>query len=404
MLTRIQNISLLNLVIMLFFIFWIQTASNLNAKIFQPDQEAANQTSKKDSISSEISFEAGRAGFSRYYVPGLGFKILPWLGVAGSFEYFSELKKIEDISIVTDLEFPSGGEISDKALHPFVDPVQTRSALVQATIINSSLPRIRYTALIKDYNLTFKNEDRFRWCSHNFDILKGFPLLKNRYVLIVNPIFEGRAITKKNNNTNEIENAFLMQFAFIRPKAAELIVQLSRSKVTAQNADAETNNRFSRFEFRKLFPALQSRLTAGWFHCRSEFLPGGDILTKDEIYLDNGTNFTSQLRDGLRVTWTQIADDRKSNLLEDLLAQSLTFENKISYEIVPHSGWDFSVIQFYGNDYNEPSRYDFWGVALETELYRPGLLRASLSFTIYNYPHLEQIERIFNVRLHPFRF
>jgi hypothetical protein len=393
-------------------IVWMQSPARLNGMVLPLSQEA-HKSSKKDSIPPEISFEAGRAGSDRYYVPGSGLrfnKILPWLGLAGSFEYFSELKKIEDLTIVTGLEFPSADDIRKEAIRPFLEPVQTRSALVQATILTSSWPRLRYTALIKDFDLTFKNEDRFRWRSHNFDALKGFPLMKSRYVLIVNPIFERRTITKKNDQTDEIENVFLLQFAITRPKGAEVIVQLSRSKVSAQDTDAETNNRFSRVEFRKLFPGLQSRLTAGWFHGRSEFLPGGDILTKDEIYLDGGTNLdggtdsTSRLRDGLRLTWARIVDNRKSNLLEDPTARSLTIENKISYAVLPHSGWDFSVLQFYGNDFKEPSRYDFVGFALETEFYRLGLLRATLSFAIYRYHHLEQTERIFNVRLHPFRF
>jgi len=404
MITQIQNISLRNLVIASFITVWIGGASCLNGMFFQPDQEDQNQRVKKDSIRQEISFEAGRAGFSRYYVPGLGFKVLPWLGMAGSFEYFSELKKIEDLVIVTGLEFPSAGDIRGEALRPFLESVQTRSALLQATILNSSWPRLRYTWLIKDFDLAFKNEDHFRWRSHNFDVLKGFPLFKSRYVLIVNPIFERRTITKKNDETDEIENVFLLQFAIIRPKIAELIGQFSRSKVNAQATQAETNNRFSRLELRKLFSEVESRLTAGWFHGRSEFLPCGDILTKDEIYLDGGRNFSSRLRDGLRLTWARIVDNRKSNLLEDLTARSLAFENKISYEVLPGSGWDFSIIQFYGNDFNTPSRYDFLGFAFETELYRPGLLRATLSFAVYRYRHLEQTERILNVRFHPFRF
>jgi len=400
--------------IALFIILWIQGPARLNGMALPLTQEVPCKSSEKDSsredcIPNEITFEAQRAGSDRYrYIPGLGFEIRPRLGLAGSFEYFSELKKIEDLTIVTGLEFPSADDRRDKNIRPFLEPVQTRSALIQATIRIFSKTRFRYTALIKDFDLTFKEEDRFRWRLHNFDISKGFSLLKHRYALVVNPIFERRTITKKNDQTDEIENVFLLQFLLKRCKGGELNVQLSSSKLNAQDTtDAKINNRFSRFEFRKSFPGLRSLLTIGWFHGRSEFLPSGDILTKDELYLDSGIDFSSRrLRDGFRLIWARIFNDRKSH--EDLTARSLAFENKISYEVLRDSGWDISTLQFYGKDFEEPARYDFLGLAFETELYiQTGLLhgtRATLSFAIYHYRHLEQTERIFTLRLHPFRF
>lgn len=357
----------------------------------------------------EIGGEQERTGADRYYIPGDGYKIREFGGtfsVSASAEIFEEPKKVEDVTIITGLEFEDFEGVTDADLCKFVEPNFTSSFLGQMVFRHKYLPRFKYTYENKDVKIQFKEKETFNWQIHEFNFLHTFR--QNDYLqLQLNPIYKRIYIDNRDNSLGEEEkDEFLLQYLIIPAnKTWEIFGQLDISTLENIKIFAETENWYLRFEFRKKFSERlkgieKLSLTSGYFCERTKYIPSGDIVPKQEIYLDIGRDIGERWRDALRLEVVLVEDQRteKSNIE----ANVFNTKYKLSYEV--SRNLDISSGLNYSGDFSSLNRLDNFSVFSELEYFKDEVLRAQFGYMFTKYLDINHAIHTAYLKVHLFRF
>jgi hypothetical protein len=366
-------------------------------------EEEAKRKGPEPKFYRELGVDVERAGFERYYYQGDGFQVTDFFGIGGGYELFDDPKKINDLVSVAGLEASNfGGVVPDDVLRRFLEPVRTQNLIAQGTLRYKAFPRFRYIFTNKQFDLQFVNEDKNEWHQHVFDVLYGLKLFERDNYLIINPIYERRYIDKKDPDiSSDIEDIYLLQYSIFPVNWFELFGQLNWSESESEIGEGQGDGFFFRLEPRFLFTKQKLRITPGWFHSTSDFSPSGDEVTKDELSLDIGKDFTRHWRTATRFE-VVITENDRTNPNPDIEAEAFNFRNKVSYELLP--GWDVSLGAVYGEDFSDLDKFDHYGFFAETEYVRYGLFRGSISIGWNDYFDLNEDEILFVLRINVFRF
>lgn len=351
----------------------------------------------------ELGITEGRAGFDKYYVQGEGFKVTDFLGVSLSVENIQEPKKIDDMVLITGQDFEDFRNVQTSDLRKMTRPLFTRSIAEQAILHYKDWPRLKYTHEEKDVLIQYANKDVNTWKSNEFDLLYGFNLFERNNFLILNPVYKSLTIVNENTGTTfENVNQYRLNYSIQASDTLEIFGQQSweTNKNTRSAEPSKNKTRYYRFELRKAFPDMKLRLTPGWYHGETTWMPNDAYQVKDELYLDIGKDLTSQLRGNWRIEYDIDELSRVSN--SNITSDVLKFTNKLSYAVIEYL--DVSLGLDYGNDLSYLNKFDYYSGYVELEYFKYGFLRWSIGWRYTEYPLLNHGFDTIYLKMYLFRF
>lgn len=342
----------------------------------------------------QVLLEPERAGFERYYNEGRGFKINDYLSLSGRVELVEDFIPIDSLILASNEQRIRGLnnlELEDSLTDDEIRTSYTRAEAGTAILkFRDDLPLLRFTYDYRQVYRAFDDEliafKELRQTSYEnfieYRIPYKLPVLGD---WTVNAGYSRILVrTPGNSSGNELRNKWTFINAFQIDKEREMVFQYEYFH--GKHVDApfilKPDQHFFLVQWRQRFPDWRLYSVTNYSATRLAFKPDVALFTKHEVFQEFNKDLLPHLRASNRTTflYDKVAN---SNFNPDkVYATAFVNRLKISYEFIPSIDESFIYQQSWGLSTAE---FDNSLFALETEIFKPGLLRTSVGYFIQRY-------------------
>ncbi len=342
----------------------------------------------------QVLTTAERAGFKRYYEEGRGFKVTDFLSLSGRVELVEDFIPIDSLILASNEQRIRGLdhlEIEDTLTDEEIRVSYTRAEAGTAILkFKDNWPVLRFTydfrqvyrAFDEDLN-AFKELDQETY-EHfiEYTVPYKLPVLGT---WTVNAGYDRVLLRSPNNQfADEQRNKWIFNNGFQIDKEREIFFAYEYFKGKHEDTPfiLKPDQHYWQFQWRQRFPDWRLFSVTNYSVTRELFNPDVALFAKHEIFQEFNKDFTDKFRASERTTfyYDKVAN---SNFNPDKVYASAFVERiKFSYEIIPSLDQSFIFQQSWGLSTAE---FDSSLFQVETEIFKPGLLRTSVGYFIQRY-------------------
>ena len=335
-----------------------------------------------------------RAGFRRYYEEGRGFKVTDFLSFSGRVELVDDFLPIDSLILASNEQRIRGLnhlEVEDTLTDDEIRTSYTRAEAGTAIMkFKDDWPVLRFTYDFRqvyrgfDENLNgFKELDTETYENFiEYTIPYKLPILGTWTLNAGYDRIHMRA--PHNVNASEQRNKWIFNNAFQIDKEREIF--FGYEYFVGKHEDApfilKPDQHFWQFQWRQRFPDWRLFSVTNYSVTRELFSPDVALFAKHEIFQEFNKDITQKLRISQRTTFIYSKVANSNFNPSKVYASAFVGRLKISYEIIESLDQSFIYQQSWGLSTAE---FDNSLFQLETEIFKPGLLRTSVGYFIQRY-------------------
>jgi hypothetical protein len=353
----------------------------------EPTPAGDGGSDERRSSRPEILEAGKRAGFEKLYKEGIGFQPIPGFGVSGRVEIYEEPNPVE--SLVLDAKVLNFSEISQ--YRNSITPLFVRSGATRFVADYEPLPRFTYEYDARETLHQFQTRFGFKDIdiqTHAFQALYSLPPVPLLGTLTFNPWYK-RVLQSSDADVGSYHHRdqVILNFSLQQTPNIEYFFQADAYDSDNTRTLGGSKNKLFKGQLRLRFPRLKLFVIPSAEYSDTDFDPSDDEFKKRDFFVDWGFDITKRLR----------AASKQQIIMTELSAPTATPSNpdtrvfntfnKLSYEIIDDV--DVSV----GLDYSKNAgmnEFDNYGLRLETELFKPGIIRSRVGFEWHNYYNIDE--------------
>jgi hypothetical protein len=348
----------------------------------------------------EVLAEPIRAGFQRLYKEGIGLQLIPGLGFSGRHEMFEEPNPVDDY--VLEAKVLNFSELSQFRRH--LTPLYTRAWAARVVADYEPWPRLQYEFdrrhVWHEFETRFNFKDR-NLETHSLSALYSFPDIPYLGVLTVNPYYK-RVFQESDQDVGSFEDKDELELlTSLRPNDnLEYFFKYNTLEAVKTRSLGGSKLQLFQGQVRWRWPRLKVFAIPSVEYSRTTFDPSDDEFIKKDLFVDWGFDVTPRLRASLkeRLVLTELTQAGKTP--SNPTTEVYEFEHTLSYELFR----DFDVSL--GLDYARAAglnAYNNVGLRAEMELFKPGLIRASVGYEYLAYYNIDDDLQLFFFKLFLFQ-
>jgi hypothetical protein len=359
-------------------------------RLYQPPEEGR----------FEVLTAPTRAGFQKFYREGIGLQLIPGLGFSGRLEMFEEPNPVDDY--VLEAKILNFSEISQFRRH--LTPLYTRAYATRLIADYEPWPRLQYEFdkrhIWHEFETRYNYKDR-NLETHSISGLYSFPRIPGLGVLTLNPYYK-RVFQESDQDIGAFEDKDELELlTSLRPSdTLEYFVKYNTAEIVKIRSLGGSKVQLFQGQIRWRFPQWKLFAIPSYEHSWTTFDPSDDEFIKKDFFVDWGFDITPRLRASLKERMVLSEVTQAGQTPSNPTAEVYEFEHTVSYELFK----DFDVSL--GVDYARAAglnSYNNVGFRAEMELFKPGLIRASLGYEYLSYYNIDDDLQLFFFRLFLFQ-
>ena len=328
-----------------------------------------------------------RAGFRKFYPEGIGFQVIPGLGVAGRVEIFEEPNPVEDF--ILESKILNFSEISQ--FRRSILPLFTRSAAGRVSMDYAPFPRLIYEydarEILHEFQTRFGFKDRDVQ-THAVNALYTFPPAPWLGYLTVNPWYK-RVLQSSDADvgTYEDRNEMILNFTLEPTENIEYFFQLDMSDSKKTRTVGRSKLKLFKGQVRLRFPELHLFVIPSYEYSDTDYDPSDDEFSKRDIFVDWGFDITTRLRASSKQQVIEAETSQPGKKPSNPDAEVFNWTNTLSYELFKDFDVSLGVDFARGFGY---SNFNNIGIRAELELFKPGLIRNKIGYEWLSYYNISE--------------
>jgi len=383
---------------------WIE--KEMERRIIQKERQGAEgpeEPALKRAPREVITKSADLPGYERYFMEGLGYPINPYMGVSWGVESVEIARPIE--SLMDDIK-QINKTINDQVIQAAIRPEFTKTYFMKLKArYKDNWPVLRF----QYFNEETLHKDDVKFGIKDLDIeTYAFDIYNTFYNLgelgdVTWDLWYKRVLQETDSGdagTPETRDAYISSFS-IRPND-RYEVFISNEWQYAKKTDTPWLSKYRQWEtteeIRLQFPKYKLSLTPGFKFTSQKWQPTPDTTSRQyEYYLEAGKDINKRWKYLSKLKYKSLDADTGAFLKYNVKSQSLTTENKLSYEMAK----DFYVSS--GLDYSTGlslDKFDNFALLGELKLFKPGIIRVDLGTKCHYYYGFSEWLNTFYFRFH----
>ena len=341
----------------------------------------------------EVLAAQKRAGFQKLYKEGIGFEVVPGLGLSGRTEIFEQANPIDDYILEAKiLNFSERSQFRRS-----ITPLFIRSGAGRITADYEPWPRLSYEYDARTTLHEFLTRYGFKDIdlqTHAVNALYSFPEVPRFGTLTLKPWYK-RVLQRSDHDLGAYEHRdeLILETSVQHTDNIETYFKLDTYEASKVRTLGGAKLWLYQGQVRLRFPEWKLFAIPSFEYSVTDYDPSDDEFTKKTAFVDWGFDITSTLRASSKqeFVWTELTQAGQTPSNPD--TQVMNWTNTLSYELFK----DFDVS--FGLDYSKGfgyGNYNNIGLRVETELFKAGLVRCRIGYEWLNYYNIgEELSLVF---------